>query len=192
MLKMSPVLQHQHTVDVRCENVKKATCCDAGLYDLVSYCKICGRELSSRTLNTPMRVMYMVNQRLMTMLILICGSIQTSILLLNARFAAATCSRVMIQNPLICVLIVSGRYLSLTPAELCPGKWSESLQDDEDTYDQSSEIEKILIESNLYEGMEYNRIIKLPIYHQMRKIGYDYSKRHKSFGFIGLTQEKGE
>ena len=55
MLKKSPVLQHQHIVEIRCENVKKATCCDAGSYDRVSYCTICGRELSCRTINTPMK-----------------------------------------------------------------------------------------------------------------------------------------
>ena len=53
MLKMSTVLHHQHTVEIRCENEKRATCCEAGSYDLVSYCKICGKELSCRTIITP-------------------------------------------------------------------------------------------------------------------------------------------
>jgi len=66
------------------------------------------------------------------------------------------------------------------------------LQDDEDTYDQSSEIEKLLMESNLYEGMDYSRIRKMPIYYQMKKIGYDYSKRYKSFVFVGVALKKRE
>ena len=48
------------------------------------------------------------------------------------------------------------------------------------------------MESNLYEGMDYSRIRKMPIYYQMKKIGYDYSKRFKIFVFVGLTQKKGE
>jgi hypothetical protein len=48
------------------------------------------------------------------------------------------------------------------------------------------------MESNLYEGMDFDKIIRLPIYHQMRKIGYDYSKRYKSFVFVGLAEKRGE
>jgi len=48
------------------------------------------------------------------------------------------------------------------------------------------------MESNLYEGMDYSRIRKMPIYYQMKKIGYDYSKRYKSFVFVGVALKKRE
>lgn len=192
MSKMSPTLQHRHIVQIRYENVKKATCCDAGSYDLVSYCTICDRELSCRTVNTPKKAHVYGKPTI--------DDDADSYLWIDP------------DKHLVIKCEVCGGYLfpgdDTKSADLCfdsigkipffdtrgimPGKWSESLQDDEDTYDQSSEIEKILIESNLYEGMEYNRILKLPIYHQMRKIGYDYSKRHKSFVFVGLVRENVE
>ena len=192
MLKMSPTLQHQHTVEIRYENVKRATCCGAGSYDLVSYCKICGRKLSRRTINTPVKAH-------------VYG---------KPTFDDDADSYLWIDpdKHLVIKCEVCGGYLfpgdNTESAKLCyesfgkipffdtrgiiSWKGSESMQDDEDTYDQISDIERIFMESNLYEGMEYNRIIKLPIYHQMRKIGYDYSKRNKNFVFVGLVRENGK
>ena len=192
MSVLSPVLQHQHIVEIRYENVKRATCCDAGSYDIVSYCKICGRELSCRTIITPMKA-HVYGKPMV-------DDDADSYLWIDP------------DKHLVIKCEICGGYLfpgdDTKSANLCydsigkipffdtrgimPGKWSESLQDDDDTYDQSSEIEKILMESNLCEGMEFNRIIKLPIYHQMRKIGYDYSKRYKSFVFVGSAQKNGE
>jgi len=40
--------------------------------------------------------------------------------------------------------------------------------------------------------MDFDKIIWLPIYHQTKKIGYDYSKRTKGFTFLGLAEEMGE
>ena len=189
---MSPVLQHQHIVEVRCENVKKATCCDAGSYDLVSYCKICGKALSYHTINTPTKAhiygkptvdddadsyLWIDPDKHLVIKCEVCGGY---LFPGDDRNAANLCFDSI------------GKIPFFDTRRIMPGKWSESLQDDEDTYDQSSEIEKILMESNLYEGMEYNKIIKLPIYHQMRKIGYDYSKRHNSFVFVGLVRENVE
>ena len=192
MLKRSPVLQHQHIIEIKYENDKKATCCNAGSYDIVSYCTICGRELSRSTNITPMKAHVYGKP--------------------TVNDAADSYLWIDPDKHIVIKCEVCGGYLfpgdDTKSANLCfdsvgkipffdtrgiiPGKWSDNVQDDEDTYDQSSEIEKILMESNLYEGMEYNRIIKLPIYHQMRKIGYDYSKRHKSFVFVGLVRENVE
>jgi|GEM_PF-1825376 len=190
MLKSSPVLQHKHIIEIRIENEKRATCCEAGSYDLVSYCKICGKALSCRTINTPMKAHVYGKPTV--------DDDADSYLWIDP------------DKHLVIKCEVCGGYLfpgdDTRSAELCydsigkipffdtrgimPGKWSESLQDDEDTYDQSSEIEKILMGSNLYEGMEFEKIVRLPIYHQMKKIGYDYSKRSKSFVFVGLAEKK--
>ena len=185
MLKRSPVLQHRHIVQIRYENIKKATCCDSGSYDLVSYCTICGRELSRSTNIPPMKAHVYGKPTV--------DDDADSYLWIDP------------DKHLVIKCEVCGGYLfpgdDTRSADLCfdsigkipffdtrrimPGICSDSLQDDEDTYDQSSEIEKILMESNLYEGMEFEKIVRLPIYHQMKKIGYDYSKRSKSFVFVG-------
>ena len=192
MSKVSPVLRHRHIVEIRYENVIKATCIDAGSYDLVSYCTICGRELSCRTVNTHVKAHVYGKPTV--------DDDADSYLWIDP------------DKHLVIKCEVCGGYLfpgdDTKSANLCyesigkipffdtrgiiPGKWSENLQDDDDTYDQSSEIEKILIESNLYEGMDFEKVALLPIYHQMRKIGYDYSKRYKSFVFVGLVRENGE
>lgn len=192
MLKRSPVLQHQHIVQIRYENVKSATCCDAGSYDIVSYCAICGRELSCRTINTPTKAhvygkptvdddadsyLWIDPDKHLVIRCEVCGGY----LFPGDNSKSAN----------LCYDSI-GKIPFFDTRGIMPGKWSDKLQDDEDTYDQSSEIERILMESNLYEGMEYNRIIKLPIYHKMRKIGYDYNKRFKSFVFVGLVRENVE
>ena len=190
MSKISPTFQHRHIVQIRYDNVKKATCCNAGSYDLVSFCSLCGRELSRRTFKTPMKAHVYGKP--------IVDDAADSYLWIDP------------DKHIVIKCEICGGYLfpgdDTKSADLCfdsigkipffdtrgiiPGKWSENLQDDDDTYDQSSEIEKILIESNLYEGMDYEKVALLPIYHQMRKIGYDYSKRYKSFVFVGLAQKK--
>ncbi|MCR5142339.1 MAG: hypothetical protein K6C68_07420 [Ruminococcus sp.] len=192
MSRMSPALQHRHIVQIRYENVKKATCCDAGSYDLVSYCSICGRELSCRTITTPMKA-HVYGKPMV-------DDDADSYLWIDP------------DKHLVIKCEICGGYLypgdDTKTADLCfdsigkipyfdtrgiiPGKWSENFQDDEDTYDQSSEIEKTLMESNLYEGMEFDKIARLPIYHQMKKIGYIYSKRSRCFVFVGVAREKGE
>ena len=192
MLKKSPVLQHKHIIEIRYENEIKATCCDVGSYDLVSYCKICGKELSRRTIITPKKAHVYGKPAV--------DDDADSYLWFDP------------DKHLVIKCEVCGGYLfpgdDIKSADLCfdsigkipffdtrgimPEKCSDSLQDDEDTYDQSSEIEKILMESNLYERMDFDKIIRLPIYHQMRKIGYDYSKRSKSFVFVGLVENMGE
>lgn len=192
MSVLSPVLQHQHIVEIRYGNVKRATCCDCGSYDLVSYCTICGRELSCRTVNTPVKAhvygkptvdddadsfLWIDPDKHLVIKCEVCGGY----LFPGDNAKSAN----------LCYDSI-GKIPFFDTREILPGKWSANLQDDEDTYDQSSEIEKILIESNLYEGMDFDKISRLPIYHQMRKIGYDYSKRYKCFVFVGLTQEKGE
>ena len=120
MLKRSPVLQHRHIVQIRYENIKKATCCDSGSYDLVSYCTICGRELSCRTVNTPLKAHVYGKPTVDDDADFIYGSILRSILLLNARSAAVTCFPGIIQNQRNCVMKDSEKYLSLTLAELSP------------------------------------------------------------------------
>lgn len=189
MLKRSPIVQHQHIVQIRHENVNKATCCNAGSYDKVYYCKICGKDLSCRTINTPMKAhvygkptvdddadsyLWIDPDKHLVIKCEVCGGY---LFPGDDRNAADLCFDSI------------GKIPFFDTRGIMPGKWSESLQDDEDTYDQSSEIEKTLMESNLYEGMEFDKIARLPIYHQMRKIGYDYSKRHKSFVFVGLVRE---
>ena len=144
MLKRSPIVQHQHIVQIRHENVNKATCCDAGSYDLVSYCTICGRELFCRTINTPTKAHVYGKPTV--------DDDADSYLWIDA------------DKHLVIKCEICGGYLfpgdDTRSADLCfdsigkipffdtrgimPGKWSDSLQDDEDTYDQSSEIEKML------------------------------------------------
>ena len=192
MLKMSPVLQHQHTVEVRCENVKKATCCDSGSYDIVSYCTICGRVLSCRTINTPKKAhvygkptvdddadsyLWIAPDKHLVIKCEVCG---------GCLFPGDNS-----KSADLCYDSI-GKIPFFDTRGIMPLKCSESLQDDEDTYDQSSEIEKTLMESNLYEGMEFDKIARLPIYHQMKKIGYIYSKRSRCFVFVGVAREKGE
>ena len=192
MLKMSPVLQHQHTVEVRCENVKKATCCDSGSYDIVSYCTICGRVLSCRTINTPKKAhvygkptvdddadsyLWVDSEKHLVIKCEVCG---------GYLFPGDNT-----ESTKLCYESF-GKIPFFDTRGIMPGKWSECLQDDEDTYDQCSEIEKVLMESNLYEGMDFDKIARLPIYHKMRKIGYDYSKCYKSFVFVGVARENGK
>ena len=159
MLKMPPVLQHQHIVEIRCENVKKATCCEAGSYDLVYYCKTCGKELSSRNINIPTKAhvygkpmvdddadsyLWIDPDKHLVIRCEICGGY---LFPGDDTKSADLCFESI------------GKIPFFDTREIMPGKWSESLQDDEDTYDQSSEIEILLMKSNLYEGMEYNTII---------------------------------
>ena len=192
MLKRSPVLQHRHIVQIRYENIKKATCCDSGSYDFVSYCIICGRELACRTINTPMKAhvygkptvdddadsyLWIDPDKHLVIKCEVCGGY---LFPGDDTKSADPCFESI------------GKIPFFDTRGIMPGKRSESLQDDEDIYEQSSEIEKILIESNLYEGMAFYKIKRLPIYHQMRKIGYDYSKRSKCFIFVGVAQNKRE
>ncbi len=187
MLKRSPMVQHQHIVQIRHETVNKATCCDAGSYDIVSYCKICGKALSCRTIIT-LKKAHMYGKPTV-------DDDADSYLWIDP------------DKHLVIKCEVCGGYLfpgdDTKTADLCfdsigkipffdtrgimPGKWSESLQDDEDIYDQGSGIEKILMESNFYEGMDFDKIARLPIYYQMKKIGYSYSKRSRCFVFVGFS-----
>lgn len=79
-----------------------------------------------------------------------------------------------------------------TISDKCTESYWDDERSNEKMYEKYSEIEKILMESNLYEGMDFEKIARLPIYYQMKKIGFNYSERSKSFVFVGSALKKGE